>query len=210
MAGSWRVTWRPGCGLRHLEYRRILGSVPAARDQPCRVLPFVILFVTGVLDIVMDVNGTTIIQTGTPERLLGSVFGAFEASVIAAMLAGALAVAPLIELLGARTTTVAFGVVGDRLYIVKEGEAVVVARGDNGGEKELATLSKNDYFGEMALLRDVPRTATVRANGPMELYSLERGDFQMLLESSEILKTAMIGTSDARYVETQNSLLLRR
>ncbi len=178
--------------------------------SPAGVLPFVILFVTGVLDKVMDVNGTTIIQPGTPERLLGSVFGAFEASVIAAMLAVALAVAPLIELLGARTTTVAFGVVGDRLYIVKEGEAVVVARGDNGGEKELATLSKNDYFGEVALLRDVPRTATVRANGPMELYSLERGDFQMLLESSEILKTAMIGTSDARYVETQNSLLLRR
>ena len=241
--------------------------------SPAGVLPFVILFVVGILDIVVEVNGTTIIQTGTPEELLGRVFGAFEGVLILAMLAGALAVGPLIELLGPRTTTVAFAVaalaiflaclprlrrlegvlgvrtfvrkvpilsglshavledlasrmtlekvpdgtavvsqgeVGDRLYILKDGEAEVTAQGDDGRETELATLSKNDYFGEIALLRDVPRTATVRARGPLELYSLERDDFRRLLERSEKLKGAMTGTSDARYVETQNSLLLRR
>jgi ATP-binding cassette subfamily B protein len=108
------------------------------------------------------------------------------------------------------TAVVSQGEVGDRLYIVKDGEAEVVARGEDGEEKELATLSKNDYFGEIALLRDVPRTATVRARGTMELYSLEREDFQKLLARSEGLKTAMTGTGDARYVETQNTLLLRR
>jgi MFS family permease len=240
---------------------------------PAGVLPFVILFAVGVLDIMVDVNGTTIIQTGTPEGLLGRVFGAFEGVLILAMLMGALLVGPLIEVLGVRTSTVVFGVVGlliflaclprlrkmesvlgvrmfvrkvpvlsglshavledlasrmtlakvpdgtavvsqgevgDRLYIVKDGEAEVVARGEDGEEKELATLSKNDYFGEIALLRDVPRTATVRARGTMELYSLEREDFQKLLARSEGLKTAMTGTGDARYVETQNTLLLRR
>ena len=241
--------------------------------SPAGVLPFVILFVVGVLDIVVDVNGTTIIQTGTPEELLGRVFGAFEGVLILAMLAGALIVGPLIELLGARVTTVLFAVValliflaclprlrkldgvlgarmfvrkvpvlsglshavledlasritlenvpdgtavvvqgdvGDRLYIVKEGEAEVVARGEDGEETELAELSKGDYFGEIALLRDVPRTATVKAKGSLELYSLERDDFQYLLGRSEKLKGAMTGTSDSRYVETQNRLLLRR
>jgi MFS family permease len=241
--------------------------------SPAGVLPFVILFVVGILDTVVDVNGTTIIQTGTPEDLLGRVFGAFDGVLIFAMLTGALIVGPAIELLGARATTVVFAVaglvifllclprlrkldrvlgvrmfvrkvpvlsglshavledlasrmtlekvpagtavvsqgeVGDRLYIVKDGEAEVVARGDYGQEKELATLSKNDYFGEIALLKDVPRTATVRAKGALELYSLEREDFQNLLERSEKLKSAMTGTSDARYVETQNRLLLRR
>ncbi len=241
--------------------------------SPAGVLPFMILFVVGVLDIVVDVNGTTIIQTGTPEELLGRVFGAFEGVLILAMLVGALVVGPLIELLGPRTTTVAFAVIGlvifvaclprlskleselgvrmfirkvpvlsglshavledlasrmtlekvsdgtavvsqgelgDRLYVVKDGEAEVVARGEDGGETELATLSKNDYFGEIALLKDVPRTATVRAKGALELYSLDREDFQNLLERSEKLKSAMTGTSDARYVETQNRLLLRR
>ncbi len=241
--------------------------------SPAGVLPFVILFIVGVLDIMVDVNGTTIIQIGTPEELLGRVFGAFESVLTLAMLIGALIVGPLIELIGPRTTTVAFAVVGlvifaaclprlsklervlgvrmfvrkvpvlsglshavledlasrmtlqkvpdgtvvvregevgDRLYIVKDGEAEVVARGEDWEETELATLSKNDYFGEIALLRDVPRTATVRARGPVELYSLGREDFQSLLSSSEKLKSAMTGTSDARYVETQNSLLLRR
>jgi len=241
--------------------------------SPAGVLPFVILFVVGVLDIMVDVNGTTIIQTGTPEELLGRVFGAFEAVLILAMLVGALIVGPLIELIGARATTVAFAVagllifltclprlrrlesvlgvrmfvrkvpvlsglshavledlasrmtleevpdgtavvregeVGNRLYIVKDGEAEVVARGEDGRERELATLSKNDYFGEIALLRDVPRTATVRARGPVGLYTLDREGFQDLLGRSEKLKRAMTGTSDARYVETQNSLLLRR
>jgi MFS family permease len=241
--------------------------------SPAGVLPFVIMFVVGILDIMVDVNGTTIIQTGTPEELLGRVFGAFDGVLILAMLAGALIVGPLIDLLGARTTTVVFAVValvifllclprlrkldrvlgvrmfirkvpvlsglshavledlasrmtlekvpdgtavvsqgevGDRLYIVKDGEAEVVARGDAGQEKKLATLSKNDYFGEIALLKDVPRTATVRAKSALALYSLEREDFQNLLERSEKLKSAMTGTSDARYVETQNRLLLRR
>ena len=56
----------------------------------------------------------------------------------------------------------------------------------------------------------MPRTATERSRGPLELYSLSREDFQELLERSEELKSAMTGTSDARYLETQNTLLLRR
>ena len=108
------------------------------------------------------------------------------------------------------TDIVREGDVGDRLYILKEGEAEVVARAEGEREVEVATLSKNDYFGEIALLRDVPRTATVRSRGPVELYSLGRDDFWELLERSEELKSAMTGTSDVRYVETQNSLLLRR
>ena len=77
------------------------------------------------------------------------------------------------------------GEVGDRLYIVKEGEAEVVARGEGEREFEVATLSKNDYFGEIALLKGRSRTATVRSRGPVELYSLGRDDFWELLERSE-------------------------
>ena len=80
--------------------------------SPAGVLPFVILFIVGVLDTMVDVNGTTIIQTGTPEELLGRVFGAFESVLILAMLIGALLVGPLIELIGPRATTAVFAVVG--------------------------------------------------------------------------------------------------
>ena len=55
------------------------------------------------------------------------------------------------------------GDVGDAAYIIVEGAAkVLVDTGD--GEIEVASLGRNDFVGEIAILCDVPRTATVRAS----------------------------------------------
>ena len=61
---------------------------------------------------------------------------------------------------------------GDRFYVIRSGEAEVII-----GGKRVRTLGAGQFFGEIALVRDVPRTATIRALTDLELGTLERDVF---------------------------------
>jgi MFS family permease len=69
-------------------------------------------------------------------------------------------------------TVVKQGEPGERFYVVAGGELDVSVDG-----RVVRTLREGDYFGEIALLRDVPRTATVQARNEAALLVLDRGDF---------------------------------
>jgi MFS family permease len=72
----------------------------------------------------------------------------------------------------AGTTFIHAGDEGDNFYLIDEGEAVVSA-----GDREVAVLGKGAYVGEIALLRDVPRTADVTARTDLRMLSLDRDIF---------------------------------
>lgn len=61
---------------------------------------------------------------------------------------------------------------GDRYYVVEDGVAEVLMRG-----RRARSLGPGEGFGEIALLRDVPRTATVRAGSSLQVRTLGREDF---------------------------------
>ncbi len=70
------------------------------------------------------------------------------------------------------TAVVTRGETGHDFYAIASGSATVELDGAQSRE-----LGPGDFFGEIALLRDVPRTATVRAADELRLYSIARNDF---------------------------------
>ena len=64
------------------------------------------------------------------------------------------------------------GDIGDRFFVIESGTAEVVIRGEL-----IRTLSAGDSFGEIALLRDLPRTATVSATSDLVTRAIERNHF---------------------------------
>jgi len=72
----------------------------------------------------------------------------------------------------AGTAVVREGEQGDRFYAIADGEALVEA-----GGRELERLGPGDVFGEIALLGEVPRTATVPAVTPLRVFALDGETF---------------------------------
>jgi len=70
---------------------------------------------------------------------------------------------------------------GDRYYLIHQGRVQVSVRDELGHEQAVATLGPLDSFGEIALLKHVPRTATVTATSDGRLFTLDRSDFEALV-----------------------------
>ena len=86
---------------------------------------------------------------------------------------------------------------GDKLYVIVRGTVDVVHAGP-GGEQLLKTLQDGDFFGEIALIDNVPRTATVRARTACLLLVLAREEFLDVVRASPALRALFEHTAQAR------------
>lgn len=70
---------------------------------------------------------------------------------------------------------------GKTFYVVVSGRVEIMQESESGRPKRIAVLSSGDAFGEIALLKNVPRTASVRTLVQTTLLTLSRDDFEKLI-----------------------------
>lgn len=86
------------------------------------------------------------------------------------------------------------GAFGDALYVILSGEVLItkIVNRKTGETKPLALLREGDFFGEMALIEDKPRSASAVAKGEVQLLCLAKEDFQQLLLSKPAVAAKML------------------
>jgi CRP/FNR family transcriptional regulator, cyclic AMP receptor protein len=81
------------------------------------------------------------------------------------------------------------GEIGHEFFVIVEGDTEVKRKGRN-----LGTRGAGDFIGEIALLEQVPRTATVKAKTPLRVFVLTSKDFRHLLEESPNVERKVLRT----------------
>ena len=208
------------------------------------VLVFTLVLVSGVGSVVVDVLALTQLQRSVPAAVLGRVWGALDALVVAAIIAGSLLVGPAVDAFGTEAAFVvlmlvvpALGVLGirgllrsdreavalldrigpiirafdelpifegaersvierlansaveqvvpigsdvvtqgdpaDRFYVIESGRFDVYRTEPGGEPVKVGLLATGDWFGEVGLLHNAPRNATVRARWPSTVWCID-------------------------------------
>jgi len=91
---------------------------------------------------------------------------------------------------------------GDKFYLICQGRTEVFTTGPNGDRLRMALLGQGDYFGEIALLQDVARTATVIALTQCQVLSVDRVQFETMLETHPVVRQALNDSADGRRLAT--------
>ena len=80
-------------------------------------------------------------------------------------------------------TLVRQGDLAEQVYVVSRGEVEVI-RSEAGVESRVAVLGPGEFFGEIGVMRETPRTATVRASKPTEVLKLDSAAFKRFVGTS--------------------------
>ncbi|MCA9716046.1 MAG: ATP-binding cassette domain-containing protein [Myxococcales bacterium] len=93
---------------------------------------------------------------------------------------------------------VAQGDPGDRFYLVARGQLRVHIADESGASRVARVMGPGEFFGEIALLRNAARSATVDTKGPCILLSLRREDFDELLSANASMRRSIEEVAAAR------------
>jgi CRP/FNR family cyclic AMP-dependent transcriptional regulator len=85
---------------------------------------------------------------------------------------------------------------GVGFFVIEDGQANVTVGGENRRK-----LGPGDYFGEVALLTDSPRTATIMAETDLRCYGMTSWDFKPLVESHSSIAWKLLQTMAKKYQE---------
>ncbi|MBB3112164.1 ATP-binding cassette subfamily B protein [Paenibacillus phyllosphaerae] len=80
---------------------------------------------------------------------------------------------------------------GDKFYVIVRGKVEVLKKDAQGENQQVAVLSDGDFLGEVALIKNIPRTATIRTLTPVVFISLQREFFQELMQRAPHLLALM-------------------
>jgi CRP-like cAMP-binding protein len=97
------------------------------------------------------------------------------------------------------------GEIGNDMFILQAG-TVELIKAIAGETKVLATLEKGDFFGEMSVLEDLPRTATARAKTDVEVVRINGATFDTMLKSNTEIAIRMMRKLSRRLREVTSML----
>jgi CRP-like cAMP-binding protein len=94
---------------------------------------------------------------------------------------------------------------GEEMFIIQSGK-VKISKRIRGVEKTLATLDKGEFFGEMAILNDKPRSATAETLGECEMLVIDRKTFDALIRGNVEIAVRFIKRLADRLRETNDQM----
>jgi CRP/FNR family transcriptional regulator, cyclic AMP receptor protein len=91
------------------------------------------------------------------------------------------------------------GQTGQEFFVIVDGTVQVTRRG-----RRVATLGGGDFVGEIALVTELPRTATVTAETPVRLFVLTRREFHAVLDNNAKVERKVLRALARRLAETSS------
>jgi hypothetical protein len=98
------------------------------------------------------------------------------------------------------------GEMGDKVYVIENGQVEAVEQEPGKEEKVIRTMGPGDHFGEIALIRRIPRTLTIRAVTDVDVLAIKAGAFSSLFAHLPVLRDTFQQVVERRLETTKQDV----